>query len=380
MRNIRLGSLLGIPILVNPSWFVLFGIATLILATQVYPSELKGASTVTLYAMATVSVLLFFVSIVLHELAHSVVAKLYRIPVRSITLFIFGGVSQVTRDASRPLSELLMAIAGPMTSFALCGVFTAAWYFVGQHQAREIELLILELGYFNFILGAFNMLPAFPMDGGRVFRSLAWLVSGNYHRATTVAGWTGRFFAWALMAFGAVNLLGLAGLAGDQVGGAWLILIGLFLENAARQSLVQNRLVETLKRYSAGDLMIVDPPVVESAISVASLARGVLELNPRVCYFVEDSGKLAGIVSAYQMRAIPEALWDSTTAGEAMVPSAKLRAMAPEDSVSDALLQMETDGLTHLPVVKEGRVVGVLGRDRIIGVLRQAGLLGPARA
>jgi len=238
MRNIRLGSLLGIPILVNPSWFILFGLTTWILAAQVYPSELKDASTATLWAMAAVSVLLFFVSIVIHELAHSIVAKVHHIPVRSITLFIFGGVSQVTRDATRPLVELLMAIAGPLTSFLLCGVFAAAWFFVGQHQGREVELLVVELAYWNGILAVFNLIPAFPMDGGRVFRSLIWLVTGNLYRATSIAAWTGRLFAWALIAFGAVNVLGLAGLAGDQLGGAWLILIGLFLENAARQGLL----------------------------------------------------------------------------------------------------------------------------------------------
>jgi Zn-dependent protease len=377
MRNIRLGSLLGIPILVNPSWFVLFALITWVFATDIYPAELKAAADSTLYAMAASSVILFFLSIILHELAHSVVARLYHIPVKSITLFIFGGVSQITREASKPLAELLMAVVGPLTSFVLSVLFLGAWLLAGHDQSHPVHVVLLELAVINAVLGVFNLIPAFPMDGGRVFRALIWLISGSYHGATTVAGWTGRGIAWAMMAFGGVTLLGIAGpLGGDQVGGVWLI----FLENAARQGLLQNRLVQVLKRYRAGDLMTADPPVVEPNISVAALARGVLELNPRVCYFVEESGRLAGILSAYQMRAVPEALWDSTTAGEAMVPRERLSATAPESTASEVLLQMETENLTHMPVVREGRVIGVIGRDRIISALRQAGLLGPAPA
>jgi Zn-dependent protease len=376
MRNIRLGSLLGIPILVNPSWFILFGLTTWLLATEIYPSALKSASTSTHFLMAAVSVLLFFASIVLHELAHSVVAKRYQIPVKSITLFVFGGVAQITREAAKPISELLMAIAGPLTSLALGGLFFGAWFAIGAGDSRPIDYVLFWLAWMNAILAVFNLLPAFPMDGGRVFRSLIWLVSGSYYRATTIAAWTGRAIAWTMMSVGFLSFLGFdLYLVADPVGGAWMLLIGLFLENAARQSLVQNRLVQTLRRYSAGDLMISDPPVVEADMSIASLARGVLELNPRVCYFVEDEGKLAGIVSAYQMRAIPEGLWTTTTASQAMVPRDQLHATAPDRLVSDVLIEMETENLMHMPVVKEGRVVGVIGRDRIVGVLRQAGLL-----
>lgn len=376
MRNIRLGSLLGIPILVNPSWFVIFGLVTWLLATNIYPAEAEDASNATLIVMAAVSVVLFFASVILHELAHSAIARLYRIPVRSITLFIFGGVAQITREATKPLAELAMAIAGPLTSLALGGLFIGAYFAVRGSAPEPVEVVLAWLGLTNVVLAVFNMLPAFPMDGGRVFRSLVWLVTRNYNRATIIAAWTGRVIAWVMIAVGAVTFFGLVDYLGeDQFGGAWFALIGLFLENAARQSLLQNRLVTELRRYHADDLMIADPPVVDAGMSIAALARGVLELNPRVCYFVEDEGKLAGILSAYQMRAVPQARWDSTTASDAMVPSAKLRATERGSDVSDILVQMENNDLTHMPVVEDGRVIGVIGRDRIIGVLRQAGLL-----
>lgn len=378
MRNIRLGSLLGIPILVNPSWFLLFGLTTWVLATQVFPDVLD-ASTQTHFLMAGAAGVLFFLSIILHELAHSVVARAYRIPVRSITLFLFGGVAQITREAARPLGELLMAIAGPLTSLALAVLFFAAWFFLGASDDRPIDWVLRFLASMNLVLAIFNLVPAFPTDGGRVFRSLIWLVTGNYNRATSVAAWTGRGIAWAMMGAGLAAMAGFnIILASDALGGVWLILLGLFLEHAARQSLLQNRLVKTLEKYSAGDLMTADPPVVPGSMTIGSLARGVLELNPRVCYFVEEDGALAGIISGYQMSAIPEPLWDLTTAREAMVSRERLRAARREQPVSEVLLEMETGDLLHMPVVEEGRVVGVIARDRILGVLRKAGLLAPA--
>ncbi|MBA4181765.1 MAG: hypothetical protein C0506_14340 [Anaerolinea sp.] len=381
MRTIRLGSLLGIPILVSPSWFLLFGITTFLLATQVYPDLYEDASAGTHLLMAAVSVVLFFASIILHELAHSAVAKAYKIPVKSITLFIFGGVSQITREAARPLHELLMAIAGPVVSLLLGGAFLGIWFVLGAGDSRPLDYVLIWLAWMNVILGVFNLLPAFPMDGGRVFRSLVWLVTRNYNRATSIAAWSGRGIAWAMMTAGFAGALGYNVLVADSpVGGAWLILIGLFLENAARQSLLQNKLVQALAKYSAGDLMVSDPPVVEGTMSVASLARGVLEINPRVTYFVEEDGKLAGILSGYQMAAIPEKEWDSRTAASAMVPSADLRATPKEKLVSEVLLDMETHDLLHMPVVENGRVIGVIARDRILGVLRQAGLISAARA
>ena len=381
MKNIRLGSLLGIPILVNPSWFLLFGITTFLLATQVYPDLYSEGDAPTHVLMAGVSVLLFFASIVFHELAHSVVAKAYKIPVRSITLFLFGGVAQITREAAKPMNELLMAIAGPLSSLVLGGLFMGLWFLLGANDTRPIDYVLIWLAWMNVILGIFNLLPAFPMDGGRVFRSLVWLITKNYNRATSIAAWSGRGIAWVLMGVGFVGAMGVnVFLADNPIGGAWLILIGLFLENAARASLTQNRLVRALEKYKAGDLMLADPPVVEGAMSVASLARGVLEINPRVTYFVENEGKLAGILSGYQMRAIPENLWDSTTATEAMIPSGKLHAIAREKLVSEVLLEMETEDLLHMPVVENGRVIGVIARDRILGVLRQAGLITPLKA
>ncbi len=377
MRNFKLGTILGIPILVSPSFFVLFAVITVILGANFYPEAHAGASAWTYTLMAMVSAPLFFSSIVLHELGHSVIARFYKIPVKSITLFALGGVAHISRDATRPVAELLMALAGPFMSLLIGGAFIGAWFLFGAGDSSAVDAVLLGLGGMNIVLAIFNLIPLFPMDGGRVFRSIVWLITGNYHRATSIAAWTGRFMAWGLMGAGVLAMTGMdVFLASDTFSGLWLLGIGFFLENAARTSLLQNRLIGALNRYKTQELMIVDPPVVEADMSIAALARGVIDINPRVCYFIEDHGKLAGILSAYQMRAIPEPLWDTTTAAQAMVPTAKLRATGLDRPISDVLVDMEAQDLTHMPVVADGRVVGVIGRDRIIGVLQKDGLIG----
>ncbi len=377
MRNFKLGTILGIPILVSPSFFVLFAVITVILGANFYPEAHAGASAWTYTLMAMVSAPLFFSSIVLHELGHSVIARFYKIPVKSITLFALGGVAHISRDATRPVAELLMALAGPFMSLLIGGAFIGAWFLFGAGDSSAVDAVLLGLGGMNIVLAIFNLIPLFPMDGGRVFRSIVWLITGNYHRATSIAAWTGRFMAWGLMGAGVLAMTGMdVFLASDTFSGLWLLGIGFFLENAARTSLLQNRLIGALNRYKTQELMIVDPPVVEADMSIAALARGVIDINPRVCYFIEDHGKLAGILSAYQMRAVPEPLWDTTTAAQAMVPTAKLRATGLDRPISDVLVDMEAQDLTHMPVVADGRVVGVIGRDRIIGVLQKDGLIG----
>ncbi|MBI2765984.1 MAG: site-2 protease family protein [Chloroflexi bacterium] len=380
-KGIKIGSVMGIPLLVTPDWFLLAGVTIWILATQILPGLIDDQSTAVYIFMALASAWFFFGSIIVHELAHSFVAKAYRIPVKSITLFMLGGVAQITREATRPYAELLMAVVGPLTSLAVGAVFLGIFWLIGADTSRPIGLVIFWLAFMNFGLAVFNIIPAFPMDGGRVFRSLMWMISGNYHAATQAAAWTGRGFAWLLLSLGMLAVLGVdVYIARDWLGGAWIILIGLFLESAARQSLFQNRVVRKLQQYRADDLMQRDPPVVDAEMSLATLARGVLELNPRVCYFVGEAGRLIGIISSYQMRAVSERLWDSTTAGDAMVPSALLHAVAPDRLASEVLLDMENGDLTHLPVVNDGQVVGVIGRDRILGILFQAGYLRPQRA
>ncbi|MFN0148875.1 MAG: site-2 protease family protein [Dehalococcoidia bacterium] len=380
MKPVRVANLLGIPLLVHPSWLLIAGLLTWMLGAQIYPEFLEDRPWYTYATMAVISALLFFASIIAHELTHSVIARAYGIPVRSITLFVLGGVANISREAKRPVAELLMAGAGPLASLLIGVAMLAGLWLSPAGMGTPIPVMVFWLGVTNVALAAFNMIPAFPMDGGRVFRSLLWLVTGNYLRSTLAAAWVGRLFGWTMISAGVIAALGYdLVVVAPGPSALWLVFVGLFLENSARAGLVQARVIAALDGYTAEGLMLADPPVVDAGMTVGALARGVLEINPRVCYFVEDAGRLAGIIGAYQMLAVPEAEWDTTTAGQAMVPSARLHAVAPERSATDVLLELETADLTHLPVVREGRVLGVIGRDRIIGLLKQQGFLG-ARA
>lgn len=377
MRAFRVGSFFGIPILVHPTWLVPAGIVIWVLAFQVYPHAYPEGTLPTYLAMALASAVLFFASLVLHELAHSVLARLYAIPVRSITLFLLGGVAQITREPARPLAELTVAVVGPLTSAALGGAFLAGWYLAGG-GGSAIDVVIVSLGGMNIVIAVFNVLPIFPMDGGRIFRAIVWFLTGNPVRATSIAAWTGRGIAWIMIGAAVSVLLG-ADLRIDAspADGAWFLLMGLFLETATRQSLSQNRLVETLRRYRASDLMTADPPVVGLDMPLDALARA-FELDPRACYFVEADGRLAGLLSLAELGRVAAPAWATTTAADAMVPRSDLQAVPPDALVSDVLLQMESEDLFHLPVVADDVVVGVIGRERIVGVLRQAGLIGRA--
>ncbi|GAB4338512.1 MAG: site-2 protease family protein [Dehalococcoidia bacterium] len=375
MRAIRVGSFFGIPILVHPTWVVPLGVVVWVLAFQVYPHAYPQGTLGTYLAMALASAALFFTSLVLHEMAHSVLARAYHIPVRSITLFLLGGVAQITREPSKPLAELAVAIVGPLTSAALGGALLAAWYVAGG-GGSALDVVIVSLGGMNIVIAAFNLLPIFPMDGGRIFRAVVWLLTGNPVRATSIAAWSGRGIAWAMIAGAVLILVGAdLRLAASPADGAWFLLMGLFLETATRQALRQNRLVDALRRYRASDLMTADPPVVDLEMTIDALARA-FEINPRACYFVEEEGRLAGILSAHELGRVDPPAWATTTAADVMVPRSDLHPVRPDALASDILLQMESDDLLHMPVVDDGRVVGVIGRDRIVGVLRQAGLIG----
>ena len=195
-------------------------------------------------------------------------------------------------------------------------------------------------------------------------------------QATQSAAWIGRLFAWAGIAIGFLALLGYdTPLASSQFNGVWLLFMGFFLENAARQSLVQNRIREVLSRIKVKDVMVEDPPSLDPRVTVGMLARGAFQMNPRACYFIEDEGKLAGLISLFQVAVVPKAEWDTMTAGEAMVPRALLTGTSADRSLADVLQEMEQTNVSHLPVIAEGRVIGVIGRDRIIARLQDAGLV-----
>jgi Zn-dependent protease/CBS domain-containing protein len=377
MRSFKAGSIFGIPVTVEPGLIVMFALVSGFLGIQVYPDLLDGRSWPVYALMALASGAIFLASILIHEIGHAVVARKFGIPVRDVSVFLLGGRTNMTRLPASPWQEAAISGVGPLVNLVIGVALLGTLLLIKPEDAGPIDATVFWVGVTNVVLALFNLLPAYPMDGGKIFRALIWMVSGNPLRATQVAAWTGRGFAWLMVAGGVTAALGydlvIIRAGADAL---FLIFIGMFLEGAARQSLFQARIMELLDRYRADQLMSADPPVVSGTASVSSLARGVLEINSRVCYFVEDDGRLAGILSAFQIQAIPEREWETTTAAQAMLPRARLFPMGPERSITDVLLEMEQREVSHLPVVSEDRVLGVVGRDRILLLLRQHGFLG----
>jgi Zn-dependent protease len=289
--SLRLGKLFGIPVGVHYTWFIIFGLVTLSLATGYFPSRYADWGLAGYVGIGLLTSLLFFASVLAHELAHSVVALAWGVPVKSITLFIFGGVASIGREPERPLAEFLIAVAGPLSSLLLAIGFGLLWL-VGQLlDVTQLAGLGLYLGTVNLWLALFNMIPGFPLDGGRVFRSIVWARSGDINRATRWAATTGRIAALLMVVGGGLMLL-----AGNWSGGLWLAFIGWFLENAASQGTQQARIREALKGYTAGDFSS-GCQTIDSNMPLDWVVRDYVLAQGENCFVVTDGHQAQGVTT-----------------------------------------------------------------------------------
>ncbi len=366
--SIPLVRILGIPIRLDPSWFLTFGFVIILLGLWVYPEWLPDSGATVHWLLAVVSGLLFFASILLHELAHSLVARAYGIPVKGITLFIFGGVAQITKEATRPFVEFVMALAGPATSVLLAGLFLLLWWAVGSGGEEPVTVMIEWLMVMNLGVALFNMAPGFPLDGGRVLRSILWGATNDFRRATFLASWCGRLMAYLLILAGVVAIVGnLSWLT--PLSGLWFVFLGFFLESAARQSWRQLKVLEFLRSQKAGDVMSRNFNTVPGWLTLEDLARGHTGSLPGICLLITENERVTGLLGYEQLLAVPRAQWASVTAGGAMKPSSEVRIVDPETDLATVLQDMEGEDVRHTPVVENERLVGLLSRDAIIRLL-----------
>ena len=371
--SIQVARILGIPIVVNLSWFLTLGLVTILLALGFYPSVFEDTAyrddNLVHWVLAAVSGTAFFVSIVLHELAHSVVALKQGIPVKNITLFIFGGVSQIGGEARRPLHEFIMAVIGPLTSLALAGIFFVAWWITGFKTSEPVAAVVWWLFVMNLILAAFNMAPGFPMDGGRVLRSIIWGVTGNSIRATRIATLAGRGLGYGMMVVGGLAIFGTFGEYISRWSGVWFIILGTYLENSAKQSWFQAKAIDVLGRHFAEDLMHED---LETAGKDERLHYLASRGGPRYIFFITDENeKVVGVLTQREVEAVPEMVRGTTTAGEAMRPTAQFPVAMPREDAASMLQRMEEATTLHMPVVRDGRVVGVVAKEDLLRLLAQ---------
>jgi Zn-dependent protease/CBS domain-containing protein len=361
VSGIRVGQIFGISIYLHPSWFLIFALITLSLRTQ-FTTQHPSWSPAQHWMLGFITSILFFGSVVFHELSHSLVAKRYNIPVASITLFVFGGLARIVREPSSAKQEFNIAIAGPISSFFLAAIF----YFVGHHSGN-LEMLGATsrwLAEINFILAAFNLAPGFPLDGGRVLRAIAWKITADFSKATRIASQTGQVFAY-LMIFAGIWIA----LRGNWFGGLWWIFIGWFLLSAAQETVAQVAIRNTLAGILAADIMSRDVPMVARDLSLEDYMHEVLRTGRR-CHVVTGNGVPVGLVTFHAAQGIPREEWPNTSIQAAMRSLDKVKWASPPEPVLSILERMQAEDINQMPVLDGGRVVGMIARESILRVLQ----------
>jgi Zn-dependent protease/predicted transcriptional regulator len=370
--SITLGKIFGIQFRLHYSWFIIFVLITVSLSWQYFPIAYPDWNTSTYWVVGVFTSLLFFASVLTHELAHSLVGRANGIPVKSITLFIFGGVAHMTREATRHGAELKMAAAGPIASLAIAGFFFLL-YFSIRSISEPIAALAFWLGQINAVLAAFNLIPGFPLDGGRVFRSLLWRFSGNYQRATRIAVYVGQGIGY-LFILGGLVLIFL--FPHNWFNGLWLAFIGWFLTNIASASYRQAQWQAALQGITARDIMTSSCPVVSSDVAIERLVKEYIFTAGHRCFLVTDDGEMKGILTLGNIKSVARADWGSTPVKNVMTPVEKLRVAHPDQDIMSVLEQMDESNINQMPVVNEGRIIGLVVRENVFRFLHTRSRLG----
>lgn len=368
--TLQVGRIAGIPIGLNYSWLVIFGLVTFTLGQYVFPALYPDWSTAVNWAVGVATSVLFFLCLLTHEVAHSLVALKKGVPVKSITLFVFGAAARIAREPPSAGAELLMAAAGPLTSLVLAGVFALIW--VASRNALEpLAAIGFYLSWLNLAVAAFNMMPGFPLDGGRVLRSIIWRRSGNYMKATRIGAWSGRIFGYLLIG-GGIAL----GALYYWVSGIWLVLIGAFLAIAAAASYRQAMLRESIKGITAASLMTGDCQTVAGELTVQALVEGHISPGDKRCLLVGEPGTVRGVITGQDVKRVPKRRRTNTRVSEAMTPVGRIGVVQPGDDGSTVAERMMEGAAGLLLVVSDGALVGVIERERLFELARSYGAAG----
>jgi len=368
--GIPLGSYFGISVRLHYSWFIIFVLVTWALATGYFPYSYPEWSTATYWGIGLATSLLFFLSVLIHELSHSLVAQSAGIPVKSITLFIFGGLSQISREPGRPNIEFRMALAGPLSSLLLGGIFWGI-HIATKGTSEPAAALTLWLAWINAVLAGFNLIPGFPLDGGRVLRAILWWRTNNLKKATRIASTSGRVVGY-LFIFGGIFWI----FRGEWINGLWIALIGWFLENAAVGSYQQVAFQDMLRGHNVSEVMTRDCPAVSPKLSIEQLIHDYVLNSGRRCFPVSEDGRLLGLVTLNDIKDIPRELRLTRTVAESMTPLDKLKSVRPSDDLADVLQLLTSEDINQLPVVENGNIVGMIARDNLLSFIRARTELG----
>jgi Zn-dependent protease/CBS domain-containing protein len=356
--NFTLGKVFGIRLQIHYTWFVIFVLVTYSLI--LYPSEFFHPLH-TRIVLGILASILFFASIIAHELAHSIVAVRNQIPVQQITLFVFGGVSYITREVTRPKVEIAITIVGPLTSLAISGVFYGMHFLLWEGDQSLAANLMYWLGTANLILALFNLIPGFPLDGGRILRALIWHKTQDYYGATRITTRIGQGIAYVFIATGIVVVC----VFHLWLNGLWLIFIGWFLHDAARAGYYQLLLRRCLHGIRASQITEYDCSFITPDLSVMDLMQQYVLTQGQVCFFVSEGDQVKGMVTLEQIRKVPRQRWTATAVKDIMIPEKALRTVQVQQQVSDILQMMNEKGTEYIAVKEGEKFVGIISRDNL---------------
>jgi Zn-dependent protease/CBS domain-containing protein len=373
--SFRVARILGIDIRIHISWALIFLLVLLSLADQVFPASYPQWSQQKTFIVSAVAALLFFTSVLLHELAHAVVARHFKMSVSSITLFLLGGVANLTKEPPSAKAEFFMAAAGPLTSLAIGGLALLVERGVADSASlpslQPVEAVAGYLGFINVAVAIFNLVPGFPLDGGRVLRSIIWGLRRDRVEATRIAARGGQLVAGLMVVYGGTRVIN-----GEAMGGLWMWLIAYFLYGAASQALQQERVTAAVGGVRVGQLMTTDFRSAPSGITIGQLIRDIVLPHNLQAIPVVASDRLIGLVTIADLRKVEQDQWATTRVDAVMTPASELPTVSPDEQLIAALDRFGSRDLPLLPVVDRGSLVGVLYRESVAGYVRMREMLG----
>jgi Zn-dependent protease/predicted transcriptional regulator len=372
--NIRLGRFFGIEVGLHYSWFLIAFLITMSLASQFRAVDAQWGSGV-IWGVSIVTAILFFVALLAHEMSHALVARAHGLTTREITLFALGGVAQIEKEPSDPKTEFWVGIVGPFSSAVIgvvCfGIAYAAGWRMGVKPGTPIEAMFFWLGSINLMLAAFNLIPGFPLDGGRILRSIIWGYTKNGERSTMLASRVGQTVALLFIAIGIFQFF-----AGAGFGGLWIAFIGWFLMQAAGASYASVSLTAGLRGVSVNDVMDRDCVTVDGNTNLQHFVEDYLLRTGRRCFVVEQNGEMAGIVTPHEIKGVERARWPYTTLNDIMRPLDQVHTVTPSTPVMTALETMGRDDVNQLPVVENHHLEGVVTRAHVLQFLQTRAEVG----
>jgi len=366
--QIKLGRIAGIQIGLHYSWFIIAILIAFSLDARFHTVRPEWSQNVR-WAAAGITAVLFFVTLLLHELAHSVVARSRGLKVREITLFALGGVSQIESEAPDAKSEFWIGIVGPLTSLVIGVICLAVARSLAPSRAAEfaspVVAVLFWLGYINLALAAFNMIPGYPLDGGRVLRSIAWWITGKMDRATRIAARVGQVVAFLFILYGLYMFF-----VGQDFGGLWLAFIGWFLLDASRSSYLQVELMSGLRGRRVADLMESNCASVEAYLSLRDFVDEYLLHSTSRCFLVSQDHHAVGIITPAETRKVPRDSWDQTSVQSVMRPLNQIPAVGPDTPAVKALEMMARNNMPQLAVVSDGKLQGIFSQAQVLRFLQ----------